>query len=361
MATTGDQNIEINIVKIEEPVLNPQEPPKELTEKDFGKLAQQLDFYFSDSNYPKDKFILELANADGGWVPIDVFVKFNKIKRLTNDTSVVEKCFRNCKLVEVSEDGKKVKRLAPLLDPEVLEKRTVHASGFSTAKFTKKQNIEKTFTVFGKVMSVWNINERINKKKKRGVYIEFDSEESANKAISAGVFTFKDDEKEYSIKIISKKDHLILQEEQQKNYDKHNNKGRRNNKRKREDGDDADDTEPNKSYNHGVLLKLQNYTDIVLPEEKFHQTRDFLKQTFSEYGKVCYVDASNEGYCIIRFEETASAKNALDALTINKKKIREKEINAVLLEGDEEKKYWEDNIFNKPQNNNQHKRKKKKY
>jgi len=126
-------------------------------------MTKQLDFYFSDSNYPKDKFILDLAKEDG-WVPVDVFLKFNKIKNKTNDVKVVENCFRKCKLVEVSEDGKKVKRLAPLLDPQILEIRTVYAGGFSSNKFVNKLNVEKAFTVFGKVMSVWNVGDR-NKKK----------------------------------------------------------------------------------------------------------------------------------------------------------------------------------------------------
>jgi len=189
-----ETNIELNINNNNNEVPKVDaKPPKVLTEQDLENMTNQLDFYFSDSNYPKDKFILELANADGGWVPVDVFLKFNKIKKFTNDVNVVEKCFKNCKLVEVSEDGKKVKRLAPLLDPELLEKRTIHASGFTTAKYTNKQNVEKVFTVFGKVMSVWNINDRLQKKR-RGVYVEFDSEDSANKAISTGTINYKDED-----------------------------------------------------------------------------------------------------------------------------------------------------------------------
>jgi len=46
-------------------------------------------------------------------------------------------------------------------------------------------------------------------------------------------------------------------------------------------------------------------------------------------------------------------------LVEEKKKIRDKELNAVVLEVEEEKKYWEDNKKNTGRNNNfQHKKKK---
>jgi len=314
-------------------------------------MTKQLDFYFSDSNYPKDKFILELANADGGWVPVDVFLKFNKIKKFTGDVNVVEKCFRKCKLVEVSEDGKKVKRLGNLLvDPQVLELRTVHAYGFTSKKFVNKVEVEKAFTVYGKVNSVWYIKkDRI--KKKRSVYIEFDSEDSAKKALEAGTFNYKHEGKEYPITIISKKDYMIQVEEQEKKNEKHKNK-----KRKRDESETH-----SKTLTPGLLLKILNDPkELLLPQETYKHGIIFLKQTLSEYGKVGYVEM-NDGICIIRFHEAPSAQNALKAFVEEKKKIREKEINAVIMEGEEEKKYWDDNILNRPVNNYQQKKKQRRY
>jgi len=315
-------------------------------------MTKQLDFYFSDSNYPKDKFILELANADGGWVPVDVFLKFNKIKKFTGDVNVVEKCFRKCKLVEVSEDGKKVKRLGNLLvDPQVLELRTVHAYGFTSKKFVNKVEVEKAFTVYGKVNSVWYIKkDRI--KKKRSVYIEFDSEDSAKKALEAGTFNYKHEGKEYPITIISKKDYMIQVEEQEKKNEKNNNK----NKRKRDENDQPRPLTP------GLLLQILNDPkELLLPQETYKQAIVFLKQTLSEYGKIGYVDMK-DGVCVIRFHEAQSVQNALKGLVEEKKKIRDIEINAMIMEGEEEKKYWDENILNRPVNNNfSNKKKKRRY
>jgi len=99
----------------------------------------------------------------------------------------------------------------------------------------------------------------------------------------------------------------------------------------------------------------------LLPQETYKQGIIFLKQTLSEYGKIGYVEMK-DGICVIRFHEAQSAQNALKALVEEKKKIREKEINAVIMEGEDEKKYWDDNILNRPVNNNyQHKKKQRRY
>jgi len=63
---------------------------------------------------------------------------------------------------------------------------------------------------------VYGISKKDRVKKKRSVYVEFDSEESAKKAIEAGTLNYKHEGKEYPITIISKKDYLIQVEEQEK-------------------------------------------------------------------------------------------------------------------------------------------------
>jgi len=108
-----------------------------------------------------------------------------------------------------------------------------------------------------------------------------------------------------------------------KNNKKKNEKfnNRKNNKRKREEDTDnnTNDKPSGKTHTPGVLLNIQNFKDIVLPEEKFQSTREFLKQALSEYGKISYID-SKEDICMIRFEEAQSAQNANKALVEEKKK-----------------------------------------
>ena len=65
-------------------------------DKEDDQLLQQFHFYFSDSNLAKDKFLKEkITENEGGWVPLSLFMTFNKydsyiisehrVKELTND------------------------------------------------------------------------------------------------------------------------------------------------------------------------------------------------------------------------------------------------------------------------------------
>lgn len=43
------------------------------------KLLNQLHFYFSDSNLMKDKFLIsKIKENQDRWVPLDLFLSFNK-------------------------------------------------------------------------------------------------------------------------------------------------------------------------------------------------------------------------------------------------------------------------------------------
>jgi len=83
-------------------------------------------------------------------------------------------------------------------------------------------------------------------------------------------------------------------------------------------------------------------------EEKY-VFRDNLKAAFAEFGKVLFVDQRDEtGNCVLRFGDSEEVKSAHKAIMEDKKKIREKELNVEIIVGEEEQKYWEDNIMGKP-------------
>ena len=57
-----------------------------LSDTDKAKVKKQIEFYFSDSNYPKDKFLLETAkNNKDGFIPLSVLASFNRLKSITTD------------------------------------------------------------------------------------------------------------------------------------------------------------------------------------------------------------------------------------------------------------------------------------
>jgi hypothetical protein len=76
-------------------------------------VLRQVEYYFSDSNFPKDKFLMaEVAKSEEGWVGIATIAKFNKVKSLvpTEDVATVADALRYSNFLEVSEDGTLVRR-----------------------------------------------------------------------------------------------------------------------------------------------------------------------------------------------------------------------------------------------------------
>jgi hypothetical protein len=63
------------------------------------KIRQQLEFYFSDSNLSKDRFLKqEIASNSDGYLKANTFLKFNKIRLLTTDLKEIVKSAKKVKL-----------------------------------------------------------------------------------------------------------------------------------------------------------------------------------------------------------------------------------------------------------------------
>ena len=99
-------------------------------DKEDDQLLQQFHFYFSDSNLAKDKFLKEkITENEGGWVPLSLFMTFNKydsyiisehrVKELTNDPKRICEILRKSTFLEISEDQLKIRRKAPYLEKEI--------------------------------------------------------------------------------------------------------------------------------------------------------------------------------------------------------------------------------------------------
>jgi len=99
------------------------------------EILKQVEFYFSDANLPRDKFLWTLTQSDPkkeGWVSIKQIASFKRMQRFQPLESIVESLRKSKELLEVSEDGTSVRRKIPLVKPsseefEELNNRTVYA------------------------------------------------------------------------------------------------------------------------------------------------------------------------------------------------------------------------------------------
>ncbi|NWH82410.1 LARP6 protein, partial [Piaya cayana] len=83
------------------------------------RIVAQVEFYFSDENLAKDTFLLKhIQKNKMGFVSIKLLTSFKKVKFLTRDWRLTLYALQFSELLEVNEEGTKVRRRVPI--PESL-------------------------------------------------------------------------------------------------------------------------------------------------------------------------------------------------------------------------------------------------
>lgn len=75
-------------------------------------------------------------------VPLDTFTKFNKLRKLTTDLSVVAKALKRSDMLELSADGASVRRKVPFQEPKDADARTVYVVRIVLWLFLIKFNVK---------------------------------------------------------------------------------------------------------------------------------------------------------------------------------------------------------------------------
>ncbi|XP_070184512.1 la-related protein 7-like [Littorina saxatilis] len=162
---------------------SPKKPRKRM-KGIMNQIKSQMEFYFGDSNMSKDRFIKQkLDKTSDGYLPLDTFLSFNKIKELTEEMDVLAKSLRSSDMLEVSEEGTKVRRKTPvkILTPEEIDARTVYVEGFP--RTLTHDWFQKKFSVCGKVNYVSLPRYKSSNDIKGFAFVEFETPEEAANAI----------------------------------------------------------------------------------------------------------------------------------------------------------------------------------
>ncbi|KAI1964176.1 hypothetical protein LOZ58_002039 [Ophidiomyces ophidiicola] len=155
------------------------------------EIRKQVEFYFSDSNLPMDKFLLgKVGGSENRAVELSLLHSFKRMRRFQPFSAIVD-ALKESETLELTDDNTSIRRKVPLPDTvtentnsstaRVFEDKALHRSiyvkGFGTEEPSTQFDIEAFFAPFGPTNAV-RLRRTDEKIFKGSVFVEFDSEET---------------------------------------------------------------------------------------------------------------------------------------------------------------------------------------
>ncbi|KAF0516105.1 La-domain-containing protein [Gigaspora margarita] len=191
-STTRTNDIDMIDITPSEPI---QRTPEEIEEK--RCILEQVEYYFGDKNFPKDKFLNELCSKDPErWAPLVIVRQFNKMQVYKNDALIVEALRESPEILEVDDSGMKIRRnpsiRLPIPDHITLGPmwKSIYAKGFDTVNQPSQESVANFFKTYGQVVQIKPRNDT-DQKFKGSYFIQFETHEQA-KSISEKELHFND-------------------------------------------------------------------------------------------------------------------------------------------------------------------------
>ncbi|KAM7280024.1 hypothetical protein ACFE04_007158 [Oxalis oulophora] len=165
------------------------------------KIVNQVEYYFSDLNLATtDQLMRYITKDPQGYVPISVVSSFRKIKAFTTSNSHLATILRNSSKLEVSKDGKKVRRQQPITESDVEELQSRIIVAENLPEDHCHQNLMKIFSAVGSVKTIRTCqpqtsgggnstsrsakSDNMHFNNKLHAFVEYESVELAEKAVA---------------------------------------------------------------------------------------------------------------------------------------------------------------------------------
>ncbi|KAJ5391579.1 hypothetical protein N7509_007069 [Penicillium cosmopolitanum] len=169
------------------------DPSQQKQTDDPVEIRKQVEFYFSDSNLPMDKFLFsKVGGSENNSVPLELLHSFKRMRRFQPFDAIVE-ALKTSETLDLVDDNTAVKRKVALPDDVKVHSeqyakvfadeamaRSIYAKGF--CRFgeegpTTQTDIETFFETYGPINSVRLRRTNPEKVFKGSVFVEFKSED----------------------------------------------------------------------------------------------------------------------------------------------------------------------------------------
>ncbi|KAJ5180688.1 hypothetical protein N7492_003898 [Penicillium capsulatum] len=166
------------------------DPSSQKETDDPVQIRKQVEFYFSDSNLPMDKFLLsQVGGSANKSVPLELLHSFKRMRRFQPFSAIIE-ALKTSEHVELTDNDTGVKRKVPLPEDVTNEHnsdvvkvfedkamaRSIYAKGFGREEPSTQFDIEAFFAQYGPVNAI-RLRRAQDKGFKGSVFVEFATEE----------------------------------------------------------------------------------------------------------------------------------------------------------------------------------------
>eukprot|EP01100_Stratorugosa_tubuloviscum_P012113 TRINITY_DN55_c0_g4_i1.p1 TRINITY_DN55_c0_g4~~TRINITY_DN55_c0_g4_i1.p1 ORF type:complete len:334 (-),score=166.76 TRINITY_DN55_c0_g4_i1:246-1247(-) len=291
------------------------------------KIIEQVEFYFSDSNLPNDKFLQsEAAKDPEGYINIAIIASFKRMQVLTTDLQEVVNALKTSEFFIFDENFTKLKRRTSLPEVSTSKLRTVYVEGLP--ENSTLDSVKEHLNKYGEIKMVKF------KKGKPSAFIEFATEKQTTDFIGQTVSI-----EEKPLVIVSLTNYINNQRDEKKNM-----KAQKRPKSETDDKSEQKEGDESKAKKVREERKIQRVDGVLVKFLGATNSMNVLsiKKSFSTYGKVAFVELHRDAVDgVIRFEEPAGAQAILAASPEGKITIEGAELKLSLVQGEEENSYWQ--------------------
>ncbi|XP_037517559.1 la-related protein 7 [Rhipicephalus sanguineus] len=147
----------------------------------FKSIRDQMEFYFSDANLRKDRYMNDLVMRDEeGYVELEVFLTFHKIRALTSDVKDIAGAIATSKLLQMDEEHRRVRRCAEFMAKVDVDECTLYVERLPL--HADHAWLKGVFSRHGQVVYVSLPRYRHNNRIKGFAFIEFATPEDVDRA-----------------------------------------------------------------------------------------------------------------------------------------------------------------------------------